>query len=227
MKMQKMRQSPQVLIDSVQIKHYLQEKKLLQEKREKSILKKIPVIEEDVGYFISLACVLNQPKQILEIGCGTGYSTYFLLKNLYHKFSYTGIDLNKKRISEAEGFIKSILKKKSYLSGNLRFINGNAIKIIPALEEKFDLVFIDAAKFEYLEYIKSVKEKLNKNAVVIADNIFYKDRVFSKKISKHDHKSINGLRSYIEFITRSNLFNNYFFNIGDGIVLSKYMKTEK
>ena len=217
-----MKRSPQALIEKTQIKHYLQEIKLLNQTRDNAILKKIPVIEDSTGNFISLACLLYKPKKILEIGCGTGYSTYFLLRNLQNKFRYTGIDLNIERISEAEKFIKGIFKNKKYFSGNLNFIHGDALKIIPVLEEKFDLVFIDAAKFEYLDYIKSVKEKLNKNAIVIADNIFYKNKIFNKKITKHDCKSVTGLIGYIEFITGSNLFKNYFFNIGDGILLSKY-----
>ena len=220
--MQKMKLSPQVLIEKVQIKDYLQEIELLHKKRKSSILKKIPVIEDNAGYFLSLIAVLTRPEGILEIGCGTGYSTYFLLKGLEHKCRYSGIDLNRKRVIEAEKFIREILEKKKSFSGKLNFIHGDAIEIIPSMKESFDLVFIDAAKFEYLDYLKSVQEKLNINAIIIADNIFYKNKIFSRKISKHDRNSIMGLRNYIAFIEGSGLFDNYYFNIGDGMVLSRY-----
>ncbi|MCL5070733.1 MAG: hypothetical protein M1308_07540, partial [Actinobacteria bacterium] len=88
---------------------------------------------------------------------------------------------------------------------------------------KFDMVFIDAAKYEYLQYIKSLLGKLEKNAIVIADNIFYDGRIFKKNISKHDRNSINGIKEYINFITNNSYFQNHFLNIGDGIAVSFFI----
>ena len=95
-----------------------------------------------------------------------------------------GIDLNKERLAIAQEFIKSSFPEKS--SGKIQFYAGNALKIIPALNQKFDMVFIDAAKHEYPQYIKSLLDKLEKNALVIADNIFYDGKIFTENTSKHD-----------------------------------------
>ncbi len=170
-----------------------------------------------------MACLLVKPRKILEIGCGSGYSTYFLIRNLPDGSSYTGIDLNKDRLASAQEFIKSSFPGKRY--GKIQFYTGNFLKIIPAINQKFNMVFIDAAKHEYLQYIKSLLEKLEKNALVIADNIFYGGKTFKKNIPKHDSNSIRGIREYVDFITDSRYFQSYFLDIGDGIAISFYDAT--
>lgn len=167
-----------------------------------------------------MACLLVKPKSILEIGCGTGYSTYFLIENLPDGSSYNGIDLNKERLAIAKEFIKSSLPEKS--SKKIQFYAGNALKIIPALNQKFDMVFIDAAKHEYPQYIKSLLDKLEKNALVVADNIFYDGKIFMENTSKHDINSIKGITEYIDFITSSSYFQSHFLDIGDGVAVSFY-----
>jgi predicted O-methyltransferase YrrM len=227
MKMQEMKLTPQALIEKKSINLLLQELKLLKKARAEASVKKIPIIDDSTGYFLSIICLLCKPENILEIGCGTGYSTYFILRHLDHRFHYTGIDLNKERILEAKIFIDKVFKSKNFFRGEIEFINGNAIKLIPDLNQEFDLVFIDAAKYQYLEYIKSVLNKLKKDGLIIADNIFYSNKIFKKKISNHDHNSVMGLRKYINYISSNAIFNNNYFNIGDGLVVSKYKGINK
>lgn len=219
----KLSQQPQ--IDKKIFGFYHKNSQLLKKARVEAISRKIPVIDDNTGYFLSLICTLYRPHSIIEIGCGTGYSTYYLLKDLDYSFSYTGIDLNKKRLQEAERFIgNNINFEKKYLK-KLKFIHGDAIEIIPEINQRFDLVFIDAAKYQYLDYLIKVKEKLREKSIVIADDIFYKNKVFKKEVSQHDYNSIKGLMDYLIYINESKMFKNYFFNIGDGIALSKYKST--
>ncbi len=168
-------------------------------------LNKMPVIDRITGRFLEIICLLISPKNILEIGCGIGFSSYFLVKNLKEGY-YTGIDLNQDRVKKAEKFIRSQFPEKKF-----QFLGGNALKIIPDLKDKFDLVFIDAAKYEYPLYIKAVENKLKSGAIVVADNIFYGDKIFKKEISKHDLKSVNGIKEYISYVTNSREFQQLFF----------------
>jgi caffeoyl-CoA O-methyltransferase len=196
------------------------EKELLAKLRAEATSKKIPVIDDETGAVLELICFIKRPKNILEIGCGTGYSSYFIIKNLRNGSNYTGIDLNKERLAIAQEFIESSFPEKS--GGTIQFYIGNALKIIPALNQKFDMVFIDAAKNEYPQYIKSLLEKLEKDALVIADNIFYDDKIFMENTSKHDTNSVRGIKEYIDFITSSSYFQSHFLDIGDGIAVSLY-----
>ncbi len=201
-----------------EIQDFIEEKKLLSGLQKKAALKKIPIIYMTTGRFLELICILKDPKNILEIGCGNGFSSYFLFKNLKNG-SYTGIDLNRDRIKEAEKFISSTFPQKKFV-----FLAGNALKIIPGLKGRFDLVFIDAAKFEYPQYLKTLENKLAPGALITADNIFYNNKVFNNKVSKHDFKSVKGIREYISYINNSSNFVNYLFDIGDGISVTKFIK---
>ncbi len=198
------------------IKNLIEEKKLLRRLQKKAELGKIPIIDITAGKFLEMICFSIQPKNILEIGCGTGFSSYFLIKNLKDG-SYTGIDLNRERIREAKKFIVNKFAEKK-----IQFLTGNALNIIPGLKSKFDLVFIDAAKYEYPLYLKAVKNKLKPGAMIIADNIFYGGKTFKKEINRHDLKSVKGIKEYIDHISNSNSFSSCFIDIGDGISITEF-----
>jgi predicted O-methyltransferase YrrM len=199
------------------LKLSLKERKLLDNLIKKARLEKIPVLSKHTGSLLEIICITAKPENVLEIGCGIGFSSYFIIKHL-EKGNYTGIDLNKERAKRAETFIKS-----KFTGRNCRFIAGNALKIVPEIKDKFDMVFIDGAKHEYPLYFKTLEDKLNPGALVIADNVFYKGRLFEKKINKHDFNSVNGIREYIKYITGSKCFKSYFIDIGDGISVTKFL----
>lgn len=194
----------------------LSEKEYLEDLGRISKEKKIPVINYEVGRFLEAIVFVKKPKNILEIGCGEGYSSYFLVKNLT-KAAFTGIDLNNERLSKAKKFINLNFPK---ISTN--FYHGNALKLIPELKLKFDLVFIDAAKYEYPDYINVLTEKLNNEALVIADNIFYSEKIFSRYIKNHDKNSVKGIKKFMKLIQNKEIFDTKFIDIGDGISLSIY-----
>jgi predicted O-methyltransferase YrrM len=201
------------------INSYVNENKILEDILKKAKKEKIPVIDKNTGRFLELVCLMSAPCSVLEIGCGIGFSSYFLIKNLKNG-KYTGIDLNSERLERAGNFIKNYFPEKK-----CRLFCGNALKIIPELDEAYDMVFIDGAKFEYPLYIGTVKPKLKTGALIVADNIFYKNKIFNKKISNHDLNSVTGIKKYIEYVTGKPCFKSYFFDVGDGISVTKYLKS--
>jgi predicted O-methyltransferase YrrM len=202
------------IIQTKELKTCLNKKNLLDDVRKDAISKKIPIIDEVLGRILEVICFIKKPRNVLEIGCGVGYSSYFIIKEL-KAGSYIGIDLNKRRLELAEKFIKSI-----FPGTKCAFITGNAVKIIPNLKIKFDMIFIDAAKYEYPFYIKKLMNEMNTGAIIIADNVFYKGKIFEENISKHDYNSVKGIREYIKIITDANLFETNFLKIGDGVSIS-------
>lgn len=200
------------------LNNFISEKKYLENLFQDSINRKIPVIDYEVGKLLEAIIFLKQQKSILEIGCGEGYSTYYILKN-FKSGTYIGIDLNKDRLAKAKNFISS-----SFPDVNATFINGNALNIIPELDNFFDFVFIDGAKFEYKNYLEVTIRKLEDNAIIIADNVFFDEKIFAKHVKDHDKNSVNGLKQFIEFIEDKNLFETIFLDIGDGLSISRYKK---
>jgi len=211
------------------------EANFLANKSKNARMRKIPVLDYFAGRFLEAVCFLKKPERILEIGCGIGYSTYFLVKHFNEmigrknadaancRYSYTGIDLNKKRLEEAREFIKDAFGQ-LFLSGEIKFsfINANAITTVPVLDEKYDFVFIDAAKLEYPTYLSAVEPKLQKGALVIADNVFYSGKIFEERISPHDRNSINGLKEFIGIIKSEDKYSTGFYDISDGISVSVF-----
>lgn len=245
-KMQNIHFSSKVDIKEIpQVKLYLEETVRLNKTRYYAKERKIPVIEEETGRLLEAICFAKQPERVLEIGCGTGYSTYFLLKHILlffgssgtilennkkneKKFFYTGIDLNRDRISEARKFINEMFVDSLGPDINdrvcLDFIHGNAIKLVPELTGCFDMVFIDAAKLEYQEYAMALDGKLEEGCFVIADNIFYSNKVFQSNTAEHDANSVCGIRDYISYMSENIYFRTVFLNAGDGLALSVYKK---
>ncbi len=93
----------------------------------------------------------------------------------------------------------------------------------PGLLSKHGMVFIDAAKFEYPGYIESIEKKLLPGVVVIADNIFYKNKIFGEGRGGHDEGSIKDIRGYIDHVTGSLRFKTEFYEVGDGLSVSEYI----
>jgi predicted O-methyltransferase YrrM len=193
---------------------FTEERDFLKTILEKSALRKIPVIEIEAGRLLEVVSLIYRPKEVLEIGCGIGFSTYFILKNL-HGARYTGIDLNASRLSEAKQFIQS-----RFSGQETNFIAGNALSILPILTMDFDLVFIDGAKHEYPQYFEAIISKTKKNSVIIADNILYKNKVLKKNILKRDTNSVHGIKKFIELISNKKLFDTTIIDIGDGLSVS-------
>ncbi|MCE5329610.1 methyltransferase domain-containing protein [bacterium] len=192
----------------------LSEKEYLEDLNRISKEKKIPVISYEVGRFLETIVFIKKPKHILEIGCGEGYSSYFLVKNL-KQASFTGIDLNGKRLAKAKELIDL-----NFPEVDTNFYSGNALEIIPDLNFKFDFIFIDAAKYEYPDYLEILPEKLESKALIIADNIFYSEKIFARYVKEHDKNSVEGVKKFIALIQNEEIFDTKFIDIGDGLSVS-------
>ncbi|MBN2421453.1 class I SAM-dependent methyltransferase [Candidatus Woesearchaeota archaeon] len=118
-------------------------------------------IDRETGFIISTLIKKRNPKNVLEVGTSIGYSGIWIASALKKGAKLTTIDGWKERAAIAKkNFKKSKLP--------IELIEGRALEIIPKLKTKFDAVFLDATKAEYLKYLRAAK--LNKNALVIADN---------------------------------------------------------
>jgi len=196
---------------------YQEKQRILENYRKKAIKEKIPVLKPEAGSFISFFCWLKKPKSILEIGCGCGYSSYFLIENLMQG-SYIGIDLNKKRAEKAESFLAENFNTK-----NISIITGDALIVISEIDQKFDLVFIDGAKYQYPDYLQALMGKVKRHGYVIADNIFYLNRLPGTNLDKHHKNSGQGIKDYLQLIKNTNNFNSTIYNIGDGLSVSEVL----
>lgn len=129
------------------------------------------------GRVLSMISQLLQPKRILEIGTFTGYATLCLANGLNEDGLIYTIDKNE----ELEDDVRSFFEK-SGLQSQIRYLIGNALDIIPDIDETFDLIFLDADKKNYSYYLSLIVPKLRKGGLLITDNVLWKTRVLSDKM---------------------------------------------
>ena len=140
------------------------------------------------GRLLSIISKLIKPKKVLEIGTYTGYSAICIAEGMNKNGIIHTIDKN-----EELNTIQKKYFKKSGLENNIIQYNGCALDIIPKIEEKFDLIFIDADKENYINYFNLVIDKLNNNGVILADNVLWSGKV----INSEDHDlTTNVLREF-------------------------------
>ena len=161
------------------------------------------------GRLLSIISKLIKPKKVLEIGTYTGYSAICIAEGMNKNGIIHTIDKN-----EELNTIQKKYFKKSGLENNIIQYNGCALDIIPKIEEKFDLIFIDADKENYINYFNLVIDKLNKNGVILADNVLWSGKV----INSEDHDlTTNVLREFNKSVNNDNRVETILLPIRDGI----------
>ena len=160
------------------------------------------------GRLLSIISKLIKPKKVLEIGTYTGYSAICIAEGMNKNGIIHTIDKN-----EELNTIQKKYFKKSGLENNIIQYNGCALDIIPKIEEKFDLIFIDADKENYINYFNLVIDKLNNNGVILADNVLWSGKV----INSEDHDlTTNVLREFNKNVNNDTRDETILLTIRDG-----------
>ncbi|MDH3004497.1 MAG: O-methyltransferase [Candidatus Shikimatogenerans sp. JK-2022] len=161
------------------------------------------------GRILSFLSKIKNPKYILEIGTFIGYSSLCLAEGLKKKGKLITIEKNKKFIKYAKNNIKYTKYNKK-----IKILYGNALNIIKKIKLKFDIIFIDADKKNYINYFNLIINKIKKYGLIIYDNVLWKGLVVKKKKDKFT-KIINNFNKYLK---KKNI-NNIILPIRDGINL--------
>ena len=196
--------------------HSCSETKLLSELRRETELKCINPIMlsgEYQGRLLSLISKIKQPKKILEIGTFTGYATLCLAEGLKTSGKIYTIDKNEELIK-----IQNKYFSKSKYHKNIIQYTGDAIEIIPKINSKFDLVFLDADKENYNKYLEIIIPKLNKKGILISDNVLWHGKVLSDK--KNQDKVTKGIDTFNKDLVENKNFQTFMLPIRDGLSIS-------
>ena len=168
------------------------------------------------GRVLSILAKLIQPKNILELGTYTGYATLCLAEGLHEEGTIDTIDINEE--------LEDIQNKYFELSGKRNQIVqhvGNALDIIPQLNKKFDLVFIDADKENYINYWNLIVPMMNKGGVILSDNVLWSEKVL-EEIKKND-KSTPILIAYNKLVKDDPRVETVLLPIRDGLTVSRVL----
>mgnify|MGYP005849096297 CR=1 FL=1 len=165
------------------------------------------------GRLLSLLSKIKSPKSILEIGTYTGYSSLCLAEGLSEDGVLHTIDINEELVDIQQKYFQ-----KSNFYNNIKTHLGKAEDIIPNLNCKFDLVFIDADKQNYSKYLNLVLPQLNSKALILSDNVLWDGKVTNKNINDPDTKA---LRNYNENIKSHKDLETVLLPIRDGLSISR------
>jgi len=157
---------------------------------------------------------LINPKNVLEIGTYTGYSALCLAEGMRKDGTLFTIDKNE----ELESFSKKYFQKSSF-QNQIKQIVGNAIDIIPSINEKFDLVFIDADKSNYCNYFNLIIDKMNSGGVILSDNVLWSGKVL-EKINPKDLDT-KALVKYNKLLNTDERVETVLLPIRDGLTISR------
>ena len=163
------------------------------------------------GKLLEMVSHMVQPRRILEIGTFTGYSALCLAKGLTADGQLHTIELREADAAVAKGFFN-----RSSFAPQIILHTGNALDVIPFLNETWDLVFIDADKVSYIEYFKNVLPQVRQNGFILADNIFFHGEVLAKDVKG---KSAKAILKFNAFIRERTDIDKMVITLRDGLYL--------
>ena len=165
------------------------------------------------GRILSLLSKIIRPKRILEIGTYTGYGTICLAEGLTDDGKIITIDKNEEIID----FQNKYFEKSGYREKIIQ-LNGEALDIIETLSDKFDIVFLDADKENYIEYYKSISNKLVKGGILISDNVLWSGKVLEE--TPNDLET-DILKRFNRLLKNDKKFETIIIPIRDGVSISR------
>lgn len=190
--------------------------KKVEELKENSLNEKIPIMQDQGIEFLLKFIKHNNIKDILEIGTAVGYSS-IRMALLDDDIKVTTIERDSARFNKANHNIKNF-----NLESRIDIIFADAFDV--NLDKKYDLIFIDAAKGKNIDFFEKFKYNLRENGFIITDNLKFHGYV-DMELSKIESKNIKGLvrkiRKYIDFLRKNQEFVTEFFDVGDGVSVSK------
>ncbi len=166
------------------------------------------------GRVLSMLSKIINPKAILEIGTYTGYAALCLAEGLQEHGTLDTIDINE----ELEEIQQKYFDLSEYSNQIIQHI-GDAIEIIPTLNKKFDLVFIDADKENYINYFHLIVPLMNKGGIILSDNVLWSGKVLEEV--KANDKSTQILLDYNRIINEDERVETVLLPIRDGLTVTR------
>jgi len=191
-------------------------KKELLKIKEEALEEHIPIIMDDTLEVVDKILTEIKPKKILEIGTAVGYSAMCFSEYLIENGRIDTIERDEQRIAQAKINIEKV-----GVSDKIKIYEGDAVEILPTLQEKYDVVFIDAAKGKYPFFLKEALRMINPNGIIFADNILYKGYVMSDYNKHKQRTAVRNLREYIKEVSENPNLETKILEVGDGLAISK------
>ena len=202
-------------IENKMQENYSQE---LEKIKQKALEDHIPIIMDDTLEVVDKILKEIKPERILEIGTAVGYSAICFANYLSENGKIDTIEREKERVEEAKINIEKV-----GMTSKINIYEGDAVEILPTLNNKYDVIFIDAAKGKYPFFLKEALRMIKPTGVILADNILYKGYVMSDYNKHKQRTAVRNLREYIKEVTENPNLETEILEVGDGLAVSKIL----
>ncbi len=175
----------------------------------------VPIMQDEGIDFICNYIKENNIKSVLEIGSAIGYSA-IRFASINKDIKVTTIEKDNNRYKLAVSNINDI-----GLNNQIIIYNDDALSI--DISDKYDLIFIDAAKSQYIKFFEKYKNNLNNNGVIVSDNLSFHGMVEHPELTnnRNTRQLVGKIKKYIDFLKDNKEFETTFYNLGDGVSISK------
>ncbi len=191
-------------------------KKELEIIKQKALEDHIPIIMDDTLDVVSKILIKAKPSRILEIGTAVGYSAICFSEYLQENGSIDTIERDEERAKQARKNFKRV-----EVEDKIQLYEGDAVEILPTLQENYDVIFIDAAKGKYPFFLEQALRMSHQGTVIIADNVLYKGYVMGDYNKHKQRTAVRNLREYIAEITNDIRLETEILEVGDGLAISR------
>lgn len=188
----------------------------LQKIKEEALEEHIPIIMDDTLEVLEDILKDITLNRILEIGTAVGYSAICFSEFLEENGVIDTIEREEERVIKAQKNIK-----RAEVEEKVNIFFGDAVTILPTLNNKYDMIFIDAAKGKYPFFLKEALRMLSENGIILADNILYKGYVMSDYNKHKQRTAVRNLREYIHEVTNDPNLETEILEVGDGLAITK------
>ena len=178
----------------------------------------IPVIRHEMISFLQLMVMISKPARILEVGTAVGFSALVMAKVMPKDCVLTSIEHDPDRVKEAAENIRRVP-----YGSRIRLIEGEAQEILPALEEEYDLIFMDAAKGQYIYFLPHVLSALRPGGLLITDNVLRGGDILESHyaLERRNRTIHKRMREYLEELKTSPLLDTSIIPLADGVALCR------
>lgn len=175
----------------------------------------VPIIQPEVARFLSFIIKYGRVKSILEVGTAIGYSSIVMHKAAGGCRIVT-IERDQDMIQKAAYNISKL-----ELNNDIIIKTGEASEILESMDDRFDLIFLDAAKGQYMEFFPHCHRMLNENGIIFADNVLFRGMVATNELLiRRKITIVKRMRKYLKFMSENKDYDTSILPLGDGVAVS-------
>ncbi len=178
---------------------------------------RVPIIRKEMQSFLKVLLMIKRPMRILEVGTAVGFSSILMSEYMPEGGHITTIENYDKRIPIARANFKRAGKEEQ-----IDLIEGDALEVMHGLEGPYDLIFVDAAKGQYIHYLPEVMRLLGTDGVLVSDNVLQEGDIIESRfaVERRNRTIHSRMREYLYELKHHDQLQTSIIPLGDGVALS-------